>query len=831
MYVFCLLLSPVILQASEITPIDAMTEDMQLTSAPFFKDISAEKSNPSKYAIDFSDTESTKKQQAGAGENILVLPSSGTSVFNIENGKYVFDKKIELSDLESNSSYALILNDGIIISATDAIITTLGGTENVSYMYDSVDSLIGDVEGIPIHGGAQDGIFNYSTYNDGNVYYNITIGGYTGFIDSNDAQIIPSQFTNSQTHYENNDGIWTQYIATDPLISEEYETLELGLASEEAIENVQYIEVESGVFKPLTEQYKSNTISNDVYFKNLPFRSTSSYSASQFQSYLKYVGFSNSGYYNATSAFFEAQEIYGVNALLLFAMANHESFYGTSSYAKKCNNFFGRGAYDTNPNNACESYGFTDARSGILAQGSFLNTEYFDVKDFRYAGSHAGDKSSGINVYYASDVNWGNKLASHAYKIDKYLGGKENSKFRIAEITQEVQIYKDSNLKTPINYTYANGTSIPYKTVRQYINKIDAKTTANPRAVIIDETASALKIQVDTPLNFGKSGTYDWSSAISGQYPKFNGSIKVNVKNGEASPHVQYGKMSDQQFWIPKSTSVGKSYKLLNDVPAVDTEATETIFEYYSSGQVKYKYYLKKDGSIDYAIGYNSTGNIISAYEYYPNTFYGRDHGRNIKYFYQINKEGYITAAEMREKLTGKDMYKYEYYENTIFNDNHGSNIKYIYKLKKDESIDYAEKKENITGKVTNYYEYYPSSFFGNNQGSHIKYLYSLNKDGSIKGAEQRENNSGKILKKYEYYPSAFFGKKHGQNIKYRYDLDESGYIREAFGFENNSQIKLTSYKYYPKTKYGNHACNIKEIIYYSNDGKIIKREKRVANC
>src|SRR5699024_8755992 len=109
--------------------------------------------------------------------------------------------------------------------------------------------------------------------------------------------------------------------------------------------------------------------------------------------------------------FVEAQDKEFVNSLFLYAMANHEGAYGTSNFSNKCNNFFGRGAYDSNPDNACKEYGFSSARDGILAQAIFLRQNYLDVDWFGYNGGELGNKSHGMNVSYATDPNWGKNIA------------------------------------------------------------------------------------------------------------------------------------------------------------------------------------------------------------------------------------------------------------------------------------------------------------------------------------------------------------------------------------------------------------------------------------
>ena len=43
------------------------------------------------------------------------------------------------------------------------------------------------------------------------------------------------------------------------------------------------------------------------------------------------------------------------------------------------------------------------------------------VDDWRYMGSHVGNKGSGMNVRYASDPFWGEKIAGWYYRFDSCL--------------------------------------------------------------------------------------------------------------------------------------------------------------------------------------------------------------------------------------------------------------------------------------------------------------------------------------------------------------------------------------------------------------------------
>jgi beta-N-acetylglucosaminidase len=95
-----------------------------------------------------------------------------------------------------------------------------------------------------------------------------------------------------------------------------------------------------------------------------------------------------------------AEEIYGVNAVLLAAIGMHESGGGTSKIARKKNNLFGLGSYSENPYAA--SMTFDSASEGIYTAARLLSEKYLSA-DGKY---FKGYKLKDINHYYAEDKSW-----------------------------------------------------------------------------------------------------------------------------------------------------------------------------------------------------------------------------------------------------------------------------------------------------------------------------------------------------------------------------------------------------------------------------------------
>ena len=202
------------------------------------------------------------------------------------------------------------------------------------------------------------------------------------------------------------------------------------------------------------------------YYQFLPLRSKTDIAAETLDKFMKEMKGSSSVMSGEGSSFIDAQNSYGCNALIVYAMACLESAYGTSGYAVNRNNLFGWSAYDDSPNNA--TY-FSSVRVCVNEQmGRNLNW-FMDYTNSRYFGTCVGNKGSGFNVKYASDPYWGMKIASIAYKIDKYANGNngkltDHNKYTLgfAKNNYNDVIY-DSNIEwDPPIYKTKSGKDILY---------------------------------------------------------------------------------------------------------------------------------------------------------------------------------------------------------------------------------------------------------------------------------------------------------------------------------------------------------------------------------
>lgn len=164
------------------------------------------------------------------------------------------------------------------------------------------------------------------------------------------------------------------------------------------------------------EHFDGFTIKNRFLFKNLT--EPTNYSADELNRVYSMMNIQNSRLAGKGAIFKEAEKRYGVNALYLMAHSALESAWGRSQIANDKNNFFGIAAYDTSPYDSAKK--FDDVDKGILGAAKWIRENYIDR-----GRDHLGNKATGMNVRYASDPYWGEKIASIMMNINSRLGGKD----------------------------------------------------------------------------------------------------------------------------------------------------------------------------------------------------------------------------------------------------------------------------------------------------------------------------------------------------------------------------------------------------------------------
>lgn len=120
--------------------------------------------------------------------------------------------------------------------------------------------------------------------------------------------------------------------------------------------------------------------------------------------------------------FYNIDKAYNMNGIFLASMAIHESAWGTSTISKDKKNLFGYGAYDSSPYQS--AFSFESYAEGIDLVAKVLVKYYINetgtpiYENETAKGSYFnGPTVAGVNIRYASDENWHNKV----YTYMKYL--------------------------------------------------------------------------------------------------------------------------------------------------------------------------------------------------------------------------------------------------------------------------------------------------------------------------------------------------------------------------------------------------------------------------
>lgn len=242
----------------------------------------------------------------------------------------------------------------------------------------------------------------------------------------------------------------------------------------------------------------NNTKPYYSYFQYLTARSKTTLSATKLNAYIAMAAANRGVMIDSGAYFINAQNSYGVNALLMFAHACLETGYGTSSIATTKNNLFGINAVDSNAGNANT---FNSVSSCINDYSkNIISMKYLDPKDYgnNYSAGCYGDKNGGISVRWASDPYQGEKIGAIAYVINKNQGGSDFDRYQmgIKTVSSKLNIYNNTAKSTVLYQTTANNT-YPF--------------------VIQASVNGMYQIQSDAPLNSARSaieqdlGTYDYS--------------------------------------------------------------------------------------------------------------------------------------------------------------------------------------------------------------------------------------------------------------------------------------------------------------------------------
>ena len=422
-------------------------------------------------------------------------------------------------------------------------------------------------------------------YENGKVKFKAA--GVTGLVNPSEVGIIDYDNAKTVSSYKTSNGGLYHYVANIITNSDSYYSVNyIGNIPSYLSNNTTYYSYDGHYFyasyNRMIDDYKNGVYSNSVnsnnpyynYFQYLPARSKTSLTASQLEQYTIQM-VSSGKLLNAGSSLISNQNTYGVNALIMYANAALESGWGQSQIAINKNNLFGHGAVDSNPYYGANGYASVDDCVKYHAK-MFISEGYCDPKDYsgRYYGSHLGDKESGINVKYASDPYWGEKIAHICWSVQNGLGVNEVNKYTLGIANSNVAFYTnpDSNLL----FNSGNFSSYPI--------------------ILLSKSNGYYKVQSDPTLNENRTSiTQDKGEYNFDQYYAY-----INANSVYALNSVQNGNTSGK--WIKDGQGYWYWYEGSNYVTG--WQQINSVWYYFNTAGVMQtsqwieNYYVLADGTM-----------------------------------------------------------------------------------------------------------------------------------------------------------------------------------------------------------------------------------------
>ncbi|MEG1495439.1 MAG: glucosaminidase domain-containing protein [Bacilli bacterium] len=373
-------------------------------------------------------------------DNLVILQRDGGMTV-------IVDAKYAIASLNKNN-----------ISSNTNILNSGSSNDNTVYTY---------INGNPSYGA---GDAAYLGVNPENYRIKIRIGGITGFVrkieDSARAyHIIPLAWVKSTTKYVVTDTI-THYTTAN-IYGDSYSNQITYGPKPSMLEPGSYYSYDGIYFyrdiKTMLIDYMNGNFQQAVnvnkpyynYYLYLPHHSKTNYSGTDIDEYLanlfNKLGYDYSMLYGTGYAFYQAEKLYGANALLMLSVARNESANGKSLISTDKYNVFGHSAYDSSP--GASASGYATVRAGIEAHAyKYLTYGYTFASDYRFYGGHLGNKAMGANVKYASDPYWGEKAAANYYSFDSTNGLQDYNYYQVAVKSKDGVIYPSSIPSLATNY-------------------------------------------------------------------------------------------------------------------------------------------------------------------------------------------------------------------------------------------------------------------------------------------------------------------------------------------------------------------------------------------
>ena len=496
------------------------------------------------------------------------LSAKASMATNSEKNLIIINESITNSKIVDAKYALLYLDRGSSVTTNIYPYSThKSGTED-NYMNNSSN-----------YGGTDAALIEYDNENSS---YKIKISGDRGWIKASDViAVVPVSWVKTTSYYKITSSDVYHYFASN-IQKSGYSQMSLRLGPKPSNINAgSYYSYDGNYFYNdlynLIDDYKDNKFNRSLnksnpyynYYQFLPHRTRSNYTIDDVDAYfrnqLKFVGSiygkqkvtNYSVLYGEADSFMDSERKYGANAISMLSLSLNESAKGTSQIARYKNNVFGHSAYDSTPFSSASVYLSVSHNIDYHAY-SYINYGYAEPTDWRYNGSHFGNKETGMNRAYASDVYWGEKAASYYYSFDRDNGMKDYNYYQLI-------VSNGTNIKAR---TGANTTSTVIQTIK----------AAGTPFVLLEEVKgekvnnSDVWYKVQSDLNIDKDGKtiassssyphYNWNGVMyvhSSYFIKINESTKTN--NKYHSP-VTLKKDVDDYTYTFMGTSKETNYKV-----------------------------------------------------------------------------------------------------------------------------------------------------------------------------------------------------------------------------------------------------------------------------
>ncbi|WP_102344824.1 S-layer homology domain-containing protein [Bacillus sp. Marseille-P3661] len=245
----------------------------------------------------------------------------------------------------------------------------------------------------------------------------VELAGATGYVKKEDVKLVPESQVVNRAYYKVVNGHLRHYLAQNGRM----ESYIFGRAPSFMDEGDKDYSFDGRTFSDGTFYQ---------YFNYMPVLSETSYSGEDLDEFVA-SEYPESPLIGLGDVFKDAEEETGVNALYLLAHAIHESAWGYSKIATDKFNLYGLKAIDADAYNAAME--FDSFEDSIFYAANYVKDKYLipGERTF-YFGSFLGNKGAGMNMFYASDPFWGQKIAGYMYRADRYLGNDDYNRYTLA---------------------------------------------------------------------------------------------------------------------------------------------------------------------------------------------------------------------------------------------------------------------------------------------------------------------------------------------------------------------------------------------------------------